>query len=97
LHDNHQGQARITDKVYNAYMNAGLRVWDVSDPAHPVETASFVPADPTEKVDPRPYNRIADPLRGGTFKTCSQDVVVDPRGYIYLSGYNDGIWIVKET
>ncbi|MGH8913652.1 MAG: LVIVD repeat-containing protein [Acidimicrobiia bacterium] len=96
-HDNHQGKARITDKVYNAYMNAGLRVWDVTDPAKPVETASFVPADPTEKVDPRPYNRIADPLRGGTRKACNQDVVVDPRGYIYLSGYNDGIWIVKES
>jgi hypothetical protein len=96
-HDNHQGKARIVDKVYNAYMNAGLRVWDISDPRNPVETASFVPADPTEKFDPRPYNRLADPLRGGTFKSCVQDVVVDPRGYIYLSGYNDGIWIVKET
>jgi hypothetical protein len=28
---------------------------------------------------------------------CTQDVLVDPRGYIYLSGTNDGIWIVKET
>lgn len=96
-HDNHQGKAHITDKVYNAYMNAGLRVWDIADPAHPTEIASFVPADPTETVDPRPFNRLADPLRGGTRKSCVQDVVVDDRGYIYLSGYNDGIWIVKET
>jgi hypothetical protein len=58
-HDNHHGKAHITDKVYNAYMNAGLRVWDVSDPANPRETASFVPSDPTTHIDPRPYNRIA--------------------------------------
>ncbi|HZA80702.1 MAG TPA: hypothetical protein VFC13_04415, partial [Actinomycetes bacterium] len=97
MHDNHAGKLRVTDKVYNAYMNAGLRVWDISDAANPRETASFVPSDPTECADPRPYNRIADPIRGGTRKACSQDVVVDPRGYLYLSGYNDGIWIVKET
>ena len=96
-HDNHAGKKRVVDKVYNAYMNAGLRIWDISDPLKPVETASFVPADPTEWMDPRPYNRIADPIRGGTRKACSQDVLVDPRGYIYLSGYNDGIWIVRET
>ncbi len=97
MHDNHQGKKQIDDKIYDAYMNAGLRVWDISDPIHPVETASFVPADPTEWMDPRPFNRLADPIRGGTRKACSQDVLVDPRGYIYLSGYNDGIWIVRET
>ena len=97
MHDNHAGKLRVTGKVYNAYMNAGLRIWDISDAANPQETASFVPSDPTECADPRPYNRIADPIRGGTRKACSQDVLVDPRGYIYLSGYNDGIWIVKET
>jgi hypothetical protein len=97
LHENHTNTMRVTDKVYNAYMNAGLRVWDISDPTNPVETASFVPPDPTEWTDTRPYNRLADAIRGGTRGACSQDVLVDPRGYIYLSGYNDGIWILRET
>ena len=97
LHDNHQGKGVYTDRVFNAYMNAGLRIWDISDPAQPVETASFVPSQPTEWADPRQYNRIADSFRGGTRGTCSQDVNVDPRGIIFLSGYNDGIWAVRQT
>jgi hypothetical protein len=97
MHENHQGAARITDKVYNAYFNAGLRVFDISDPEHPIESASFLPASPIEIVDPRPFMRIFDVVHGGVRDVCSQDVLVDPRGYVYLSGLNDGIWIVKES
>ena len=97
LHENHAGSKYISDKVYNAYMNAGLRVWDISDPTRPFECASFVPPDPTEWKDPRPHMRIFDVIHGGVRKVCSQDVLVDPRGYIYLSGYNEGIWILKES
>lgn len=97
LHENHQGTQRTDDKVYNAYMNAGLRVFDISDPRKPAEIASFVPPTPTERMDPRPYMRIFDVIHGGVKDVCSQDVLVDPRGYIYLSGLNDGIWILKES
>jgi hypothetical protein len=97
MHENHQGTKQISDKVYNAYMNAGLRVFDISDPARPVETASFLPPSPTTIMDPRPYMRIFDVIHGGVRDVCSQDVLVDPRGYVYLSGFNDGIWIVEET
>ncbi len=97
MHENHQGTKEVSDKVYNAYFNAGLRVFDISDPARPVETASFVPPTPETIVDPRPYMRIFDVVHGGVRDTCSQDVLVDPRGYIYLSGLNDGIWILRET
>lgn len=97
LHENHAGTLQVADKVYNAYMNAGLRVYDVSDPAAPRETASFVPPDPTEWTDTRPYVRIFDIVHSGVRGTCSNDVLVDPRGYVYLSGCNDGIWIVRET
>ena len=96
LHENHQGTKQISNKVYNAYMNAGLRVFDISDPANPVESASFVPPTPTRWIDPRPYMRIFDVIHGGVREVCSQDVLVDPRGYIYLSGLNDGIWILEE-
>ncbi|MGH8915134.1 MAG: hypothetical protein ACRDZM_11545, partial [Acidimicrobiia bacterium] len=72
-------------------------VFDISDPHRPTETASFVPPSPTEWVDPRPFMRIFDVIHGGVRDVCSQDVLVDPRGYIYLSGLNDGIWILEET
>ncbi len=97
MNENHQGTKKITGKVYNAYFNAGLRVFDISNPSQPTETASFLPASPTQIVDPRPFMRIFDVIHGGVRDVCSQDVLVDPRGYIYLSGLNDGIWIVKES
>ena len=59
--------------------------------------AFFVPPDPGAIVDPRPFDREFDIFHGGSRTACTQDVLVDPRGYIYLSGTNDGIWIVKET
>ena len=97
LHENHQGSKVVADKVYNAYMNAGLRVFDVSDPRNPTETASFLPPSPTRLVDPRPYMRIFDVIHSGVRDVCTQDVIVDPRGYIYLSGLNEGIWILEEA
>lgn len=97
LHENHQGTMQISDRVYNAYMNAGLRIFDIADPTTPTEMASFVPPTPTKIIDPRPYMRIFDVIHGGVRDVCSQDVLVDPRGYVYLSGLNDGIWILEET
>ena len=96
LHENHQGSKLISDKVYNAYWNAGLRVFDVSDPRNPTETASFLPPTPTRLVDPRPHMRIFDIVHSGVRDVSSQDVIVDPRGYIYLSGLNEGIWVLRE-
>lgn len=96
IHQNHVNQAQVTDKIYATYCNAGLRIFDISDPANPVESASFVPPDPSGIVDPRPYDREFDIFHGGSRTACTQDVLVDPRGYIYLTGTNDGVWIVKE-
>lgn len=96
LHENHVNTLYSTDKIYGTYMNAGLRIWDISDAAAPREVASFVPPAPTEWRDPRPPVRIFDIVHAGVRGYCSQDVLVDPRGYIYLTGYNDGLWIVKE-
>jgi hypothetical protein len=97
IHQNHVNQLRTIDKVYATYCNAGLRIFDISDAANPRETAFFVPPDPEAIVDPRPFDREFDIFHGGSRTACTQDVLVDPRGYIYLSGTNDGIWIVKET
>jgi hypothetical protein len=96
VHENHVNTLYSTDRIYGTYMNAGLRIWDISDASAPRERASFVPPAPTEWRDPRPPVRIFDIVHGGVRGYCSQDVLVDPRGFIYLTGYNDGLWIVKE-
>jgi hypothetical protein len=95
LHENHQGSLRSIDTIYATYCNAGLRVYDIRDAANPREVASFVPPDPENIVDPRPYDREFDIFHGGSKVACTQDVIVDTRGYVYLSGTNEGIWIVK--
>jgi hypothetical protein len=99
LHENHQGTLRSRDTIYATYCNAGLRIYDISDAQNPREIGSFVPPDPDpdKVVDPRPYDREFDIFHGGSRVACTQDVLVDPRGYIYLSGTNDGVWIVKQT
>jgi hypothetical protein len=97
IHENHANMLRSIDRVYATYCNAGLRIYDITDAARPREVASFVPPDPASITDPRPYDREFDIFHGGSRVACTQDVLVDPRGYIYLSGTNDGIWIVKES
>lgn len=97
IHENHVNTKREIDKIYATYCNAGLRIYDISDSANPREVASFVTPDPDTILDPRPYDREFDIFHGGSRVACTQDVLVDPRGYIYLSGTNDGIWIVRET
>jgi hypothetical protein len=43
LHENRAGSYRSTELVFVTYFNAGLRVYDLSDPARPQEVASWVP------------------------------------------------------
>ena len=46
LHENRPGSYQSETVVYATYFSAGLRVYDTSDAARPVEIASFVPAAP---------------------------------------------------
>ena len=76
------------DRVYLTYFNAGLRVYDISDPYLPKEIAYYVPPDPKEIRAPAPFNKGV---------VSSEDVVVDTRGYIYISDKNWGIHILRCT
>jgi hypothetical protein len=78
---------RRDDLMYLTYFNAGLRIFDISNPRLPVEVGYFIPPNPTERIGTLPQN----------FKLQSEDVLVDSRGYIYLTQKNQGLWILKYT
>jgi hypothetical protein len=40
--------------IFATYQNAGVRVFDITDPFTPREVAHFVPPAPEAMVDPRP-------------------------------------------
>ncbi|MPZ62165.1 MAG: hypothetical protein GEU93_12895 [Propionibacteriales bacterium] len=77
------------DRIYLAYFNAGLRIYDIGDPrTTPEEVGYFMPPDPTERFGPQPPDALV---------LQAEDVLVDTRGYIYLSNKNQGLWILRET
>ena len=70
------------------WFNAGLRVYDIADARTPREVARFVPADPTARIGPLPATALV---------AQSEDVLVDRRGFIYVTDKNQGIHIVRAT
>jgi hypothetical protein len=75
------------DRLYLSYFGGGLRIFDVATPSDPREIASFLPPDPTRRYGPLPKTLVVQ----------SEDILVDTRGYIYLTHKNQGLWILKST
>ncbi len=75
------------DLIYLTYFNAGLRVFDIKDPIAPVETGWFIPPQPSKNAGPLPKDVV----------TQTEDVLVDTRGYIYVTDKNWGLWIARYT
>ena len=71
--------------MYLTYFNAGLRVIDVSDPRLPREVASFVPPDPVKRRGILPRTLVAQ----------TEDVLVDARGFVYVTDKNHGVHILR--
>lgn len=85
-HPNHQPCLQDRDDVaYLTYFNAGLRVYDIRDARRPEEIAYFIPLDPKERIGTRPSRLVAQ----------TEDVLVDRRGYIYISQKNQGLYILR--
>jgi len=76
-----------SDRVYNCYFHAGVRVYDISDPYNPKEIAYFIPPDPEKLCWDL---EMANPPLG-----TMEDMVVDDRGYIYANAMHDGVYILK--
>jgi hypothetical protein len=71
--------------VYIAHFNAGLRLYDTSDPLHVREVGYFMPPDPERRFGVFPTRLVAQ----------TEDVIVDARGYAYVSDKNQGLYIVR--
>jgi hypothetical protein len=74
--------------VYLTYFNAGLRIYDTSSPTAPREVGYFLPPDPTHRYGVFPKGKLV---------AQSEDVLVDTRGFIYVTHKNQGLWILKYT
>jgi hypothetical protein len=75
-----------SDLLYLTYFNAGLRIFDVSHPRLPQEVGYFIPPDPERRFGVLPEGRLV---------VQTEDVLVDRRGYIYITHKNQGLWILK--
>jgi hypothetical protein len=76
------------DLVYMTYFNAGLRIFDITDPRQPEEVGYFIPPEPTERIGTKPSDSLT---------LQSEDVLVDSRGFIYITQKNQGLWILQYT
>lgn len=76
LHENRPGSYRSSRLVFVTYFNAGLRVYDVADPASPVEVAHWLPEAPDGQPSPQSNDLfvesggrvwVTDRLAGGLY------------------------------
>ena len=75
----------LKEHVLLTYFNAGLRIYDVSDPLQPSEVGWFVPEDPKVRRGTLPTSLV----------TQFEDVIVDARGYIYCTDKNHGLFVLR--
>ena len=93
-HNQHHGHPELPhlfhsdEIVYLTWFNAGLRVYDISDPYLPTEIGWFLPDDPAERRGLLPRTALV---------TQSEDVLVDARGFAYLTDKNHGLHVVRFT
>lgn len=72
--------------LFMTYFNAGLRVFDISDPVAPKPAGHWLPEDPPERIGGN---------RPGNLGTQLEDVVVDSRGYVYCTDPQRGLMILE--
>ena len=75
------------DYLFMTWFNAGLRVFDISDPLRVEEAGYWVPGEPEK--------RIARPRPGSGLVGTLEDVVVDSRGYVYTTDPQQGLYVLE--
>jgi hypothetical protein len=73
------------DLIYLTYFNAGLRIFNISDPRLPQEVGWFMPPTPTKRVGPIPAKLVSQ----------VEDVLVDTRGNIYITDKQWGLFVLR--
>jgi hypothetical protein len=86
LHENRPGSFESSDFVFATFLNAGVRVYDISNPFQPAEIAHYVPPAPERMIDSRP--EAPKVVQSG-------DLFVDKNGLIYLTDPNVGLHILQ--
>ncbi len=85
-HENRAEGFQSEDLVFVSYQNAGVRVYDLSNPFRPDEVAACVPPAPARLADYRPDRpRVVD----------TTDVYVDRNGLVYTTDMNAGLTIME--
>jgi hypothetical protein len=85
-HQYHPDVEPLSDLFYIAHFNAGLRIYDISNKRLPIEVGYFLPPEPARRYGPMPAGKLV---------LQTEDVVVDRRGFIYISDKNQGVWILR--
>ncbi|MFZ0372510.1 MAG: hypothetical protein WB772_02330 [Xanthobacteraceae bacterium] len=85
LHENRPGALQNSNLVFATYCNAGLRVFDITDPFQPRDAGHFVPPPPTLRMDPRPNRPLV--IQSG-------DVFAAADGLLYMTDFNAGLYIL---
>jgi hypothetical protein len=79
--------AFVSDTLIVAtFQSGGVRAYDISDPFRPREVAHFVPPPPKGLVDPRPGIKLI---------SHSADVYVTRDGFLYVTDYNGGLYVLE--
>lgn len=86
LHENRPGSLQSETLIFATYHNAGLRVFDLSDPFRPKPAGYYVPPPPERLVDVRPE-------AARVIQSC--DVFVDRDGVMYMTDTNAGLYILQ--
>src|SRR6476620_9601931 len=86
VHENRPGSFVSSQLIFATYQNAGIRVFDISNPFIPKEVGALVPPQPATLADTRPNRaRVIQ----------SADVFVDAKGLIYATDYNAGLYVLE--
>ncbi len=80
-----------SNRIYCAYFTAGFRCFDISKPYSPTEIAAYCPPNPVE------FNWQKNGGFKGPLTMCAEDIIVDRRGYIYMTNSQAGLHILKLT
>lgn len=85
-HENRSEGFQSEEIMFVSYQNAGLRVYDISNPFRPEEVAACVPPAPNKLMDYRPNRPLV---------VDTTDVYVDKQGLIYTTDMNAGLYIME--